>query len=246
MGAAQPGRSARPPQGGGVKNAVLMEIDGEPAGYALYRLNLEVGGRLLDRPHRCDRGDRRRHASRRRSSGACCSRWTGWRRARAYLLPVDHPLFHMLRYPRRMKMRMSDGLWVRLVDVGAALSARTYASDEPVVFEVDDPFLPDNSGRWRLADGQAERTDDEADLALDVGELGAAYLGGFTLRRARAGGARDGAAAKAPRGARTRSSAPSRSRGVRRFSSRNVKSPATLPSPMRPPFSARSARCSSV
>ena len=98
-------------------------------------------------------------------------------------------------------MRISDGLWVRLVDVGAALSARAYAATSPVVFEVEDPFLPDNSGRWRLADGKAERTEDEADLALDVGELGSAYLGGFAFGElVRAGVVselRDGAAARA-------------------------------------------------
>jgi predicted acetyltransferase len=100
---------------------------------------------------------------------------------KGYLLPVDHPLLHQLSYPRRMQMRVGDGLWVRLVDVGAALSARAYGSEEPVVFEVADAFLPENAGRWRLAAGKAERTDDEPDLALDVGELGAAYLGGFTF-----------------------------------------------------------------
>ena len=98
-------------------------------------------------------------------------------------------------------MRIGDGLWVRLVDVGAALSARAYGGDGPVVFEVEDPFLPENSGRWRLAGGKAERTEAEADLALDVGELGSAYLGGFTFGElVRAGVVReltDGGAARA-------------------------------------------------
>jgi predicted acetyltransferase len=187
-------------EGAGVKNAVLMEINGEPAGYALYRLNLkwEAGSSIghIDVIEAIADG-----------TAATQELWRlllemDWMAtARAYLLPADFPLFHMLRYPRRMKMRTSDGLWVRLVDIGAALSARTYASDEPVVFEVDDPFLPDNSGRWRLADGKAERTDDEADLALDVGELGAAYLGGFTfgelVRAGRVSELNDGAAWRA-------------------------------------------------
>ena len=29
-------------QGGGVKNALLLELDGKPAGYALYRVHIEV------------------------------------------------------------------------------------------------------------------------------------------------------------------------------------------------------------
>ena len=58
-------------------------------------------------------------------------------------------------------MRIGDGLWVRLVDVGAALSARAYGGDGPVVLEVEDSFLPENAGRWRIAGGTAERTEDE-------------------------------------------------------------------------------------
>ena len=45
--------------------------------------------------------------------------------------------------------------------------------------ELDDAFLPENAGRWRIAADGAERTEDEADLALGVGELGSVYLGGF-------------------------------------------------------------------
>jgi predicted acetyltransferase len=78
-------------------------------------------------------------------------------------------------------MRIGDGLWVRLVDVGAALSARAYGAEGSVVFEVEDAFLPENTGRWKLAAGKAEKTDEAADLALDVRELGATYLGGFTF-----------------------------------------------------------------
>ena len=47
------------------------------------------------------------------------------------------------------------------------------------MLEVDDSFLPENAGRWRVDGGTAERTDDEPDLALGVGELGSVYLGGF-------------------------------------------------------------------
>ena len=100
---------------------------------------------------------------------------------KAFLLPIDHPLLLQLVYPRRLQMRIGDGLWVRLVDVGAALSARAYGGEGPVVLEVEDAFLPENTGRWKVAGGAAERTDEAADLALDVGELGAAYLGGFTF-----------------------------------------------------------------
>jgi hypothetical protein len=39
--------------------------------------------------------------------------------------------------------------------------------------------MPENAGRWRIAADTVERTDDEPDLALGVGELGSVYLGGF-------------------------------------------------------------------
>ena len=167
-------------QGGGEKNVLLLELDGEPAGYALYRVftKFEAGSSVghVDVIEAL-------------ADGAVATREL-WRvllemdwmaTLKAYLLPIDHPLLQQLRYPRRMKMRIGDGLWVRLVDVGAALSARAYGGEGPVVFEVEDAFLPENTGRWRLAGGKAERTDEAADLALDVGELGAAYLGGFTF-----------------------------------------------------------------
>jgi predicted acetyltransferase len=106
----------------------------------------------------------------------------------AQLLPIDHPLFFLLAEPRRMRFRVGDGIWVRLVDVGEALSSRSYAGEDEVVVDVLDSFGPWNEGRWKLVGGVCERTDDDADLRCDVSALGSVYLGGFTfgeLRRAR-------------------------------------------------------------
>jgi predicted acetyltransferase len=99
-----------------------------------------------------------------------------------WLLPVDHPLFLLLARPNQARLRLGDGLWARLVDVGAALSARTYAGDGTVVLDVRDEVCPWNEGRWRIEGGEASRTDDAADLALDVADLGSVYLGGFSFR----------------------------------------------------------------
>lgn len=118
-----------------------------------------------------------------------------------WTLPVDHPLLHLLAEPRRMRLRIGDGLWVRLVDVGEALSARAYGGEGEVVFRVEDPFCPWNEGRWRLQGGEASRTRRSPDLALDVSALASAYLGGFTFGQlVRAGRAEElcpGAAARA-------------------------------------------------
>jgi predicted acetyltransferase len=120
---------------------------------------------------------------------------------RGYLLPIDHPLFLLLAEPRRLRYRVGDGLWVRLVDIGAALAQRGYAQGGAIVFDVRDEFIPENAGRWKLEDGAAARTDDEPDIRLDVRDLGSVYLGGFTfaeLQRAlRVEELRDGAVARA-------------------------------------------------
>ena len=119
----------------------------------------------------------------------------------ASLLPPDHALFFLLATPRRLRYRMGDSLWVRLVDVGAALSGRKYSADGAIVFDVRDEFCPWNEGRWKLEDGNAARTDDDADIALPVQSLGAAYLGGVPFAAlARAGRAeelKDGALVRA-------------------------------------------------
>ncbi|MFD7611974.1 GNAT family N-acetyltransferase [Streptomyces sp. NPDC059828] len=99
--------------------------------------------------------------------------------------PVDDPLLGMVSDIRRCDVRVRDSLHVRLVDVGAALAARTYQASVDVVFEVADAFCPWNEGRWRLTGdakgASCERTREAPDLALSVRELGAAYLGGVSL-----------------------------------------------------------------
>jgi len=105
----------------------------------------------------------------------------------ASLLPVDHPLFLLLANPRRLRFRMGDGLWVRLVDLGAALSGRAYSGEGSIVFEVRDALCAWNEGRWKLEGGAASRTDAAADIALDVHALGSAYLGAVSFAQLRDG-----------------------------------------------------------
>ncbi|MEU2915910.1 GNAT family N-acetyltransferase [Streptomyces massasporeus] len=99
--------------------------------------------------------------------------------------PVDDAWQYLVTDPRRCHPRVRDSLYVRPVEVGAALAARTYQTPVDVVFEVEDAFCPWNAGRWRLSGdakgASCERTADAADVALSVRELGAAYLGGVSL-----------------------------------------------------------------
>ena len=50
--------------------------------------------------------------------------------------PIDDPLLAMLADPRRAQPLVSDGLWVRLVDLPAAMVQRRYASAVDVVLDV--------------------------------------------------------------------------------------------------------------
>ena len=80
-----------------------------------------------------------------------------------------------------------DGLWLRLVDLEAALRARGYAEAEPVVLDVTDTVRPANAGRWSVG-SEPGRTDAEADVALDVADLASVYLGAFSFERLAAAG----------------------------------------------------------
>jgi predicted acetyltransferase len=101
--------------------------------------------------------------------------------------PVDDPLLSMLVDRRRARSYLTDGLWIRLINLPVALAGRQYASPLDLVLEVTDDLLPANSGRWRLAASQfgwpvsCERTTAAADIRLQVQVLGAAYLGGTRL-----------------------------------------------------------------
>jgi predicted acetyltransferase len=106
-----------------------------------------------------------------------------------YLLriqPVDSQLQWRLRDPRAYHSTgVWDFLWLRVMNTPAALSARTYATDDSLVLEIVDPFRPRGAaaGRFRLEGGPdgatcAKEKSARADLTMSVEALGSAYLGG--------------------------------------------------------------------
>ena len=172
--------------GAGPLNRALLELDGRAAGYALYRVA----------PH---------PAEFKRSLRVIEAQGLDLRATReiwrfllgvdlmdeieARLLPIDHPLWHLVARPNLLGMKLHDGIWVRPVDVGAALSNRSYAGDGRVTLEVvSDPLLEDNVGCWTIADGHARRTSRRPDVRLDVQALASVYLGGFTFAELARGG----------------------------------------------------------
>ncbi|KNB50751.1 GNAT family N-acetyltransferase [Streptomyces caatingaensis] len=108
-------------------------------------------------------------------------------KVRAWGRPLDDPL--LLLAADRDQVRVTQefpALWLRLVDVAAALEARSWAAPCDLVLDLTDATLPANAGRRRLTAGPAGATltptDAAPDLALDVRELAACYLGGTELR----------------------------------------------------------------
>jgi predicted acetyltransferase len=97
----------------------------------------------------------------------------------------DDPLQWRVNDARRLRRVALDGMWLRIVDVKAALESRTYSADGDLTVRVNDEFCPWNDGTYRLTveSGEATvaETDASPDLALDADALGAAYLGGVTF-----------------------------------------------------------------
>jgi predicted acetyltransferase len=166
-------------RGGGEMQCVVIESGRAVTAYALYRLNVAF-----------DRGVQTGSVEVIEAMGDSPEATrTLWRflldidwlaRVRAALLPIDHPLLLLAAEPRRLRVNVRDGLWVRLVDVERALSRRAYAAHDAVVVDVRDAFCPWNEGRWSIGASGVARANRPAELACDVTALGSVYLGGFT------------------------------------------------------------------
>jgi predicted acetyltransferase len=167
---------------GGPLNRALLELDGKPAGYALYRVAQDwTAGVSSGKVTIQEVITPTPEATRELWRWLLDFDWTS--QLTADLLPLDHPLFLLLAEPRRLKFQVNDGVWVRILDVQAALSARTFAGDDAVVLDVRDAFMPDTAGRYRVSADSVERTEADAEILLDISALGSVYLGGFTFRQ---------------------------------------------------------------
>lgn len=116
----------------------------------------------------------------------------------ADLRPIDDPLPWMVADRRGVEVMVHDHGWLRILDVPAALSARTYRAPLDLVLRVDDP-LGFAEGAWRLTvvDGSATVTaveSEAADVVLGVDTLSAVYVGGVSAVQLRAAGRMDATA----------------------------------------------------
>jgi predicted acetyltransferase len=105
----------------------------------------------------------------------------------ALFRPIDEPLALMLADGRRLAATPMEGMWLRLTDVGTALSRRCYPGNDRIILGVDDPFPEPSTTNWCLDAGpdgaRCEETAEPADLTLGAADLAAAYLGGTAFTR---------------------------------------------------------------
>jgi predicted acetyltransferase len=191
----------------GPKSLALLEVDGEPRAYAIYRIKADWDAR----------GPRHTLMAIEVIGLDAASEQAMWQwLLRIDLIgtvktsrgPVSHPLQLQLTEPRRLGVTINDGTWLRILDVDKALGARSYLGAGSLTFDLTDDYCPWNAGRWQLtvpgggatatvnavmagSTGTAATPDapgTEPDLALDVSALSGLYLGGFSFAElARAG-----------------------------------------------------------
>ncbi|MBA2488473.1 MAG: GNAT family N-acetyltransferase [Chloroflexi bacterium] len=170
-------------RGAGPRFLVLHEVDGSPEGYLDYRVKSdwdEVGSKssllvreLMPATTRSSR-----------ELWRFCFGHDLIATVKGGIQPPDHPLLLMLDEPRRLRLMAGDGLWLRILDVPAALKGRSYRTADSLTFELRDGFLPEQAGRWTLdTTGDAvsvARTEAVAEMTLDTTDLAAMYLAGFS------------------------------------------------------------------
>lgn len=109
-------------------------------------------------------------------------------------LSADEPLRWMIADPRAATVEIGDHQYVRILDVVAALEARSYAAAGRLALHVTDPLgiaggdvVLDVSvdGSARVTPGSA---DDAVHVTLGITELGALYLGEHSARTLRTAG----------------------------------------------------------
>jgi predicted acetyltransferase len=176
---------------GGPLTFALLSLDGEPAAYALYRVTQDWRtGVTAGSARVVEAVTPTPESARELWRWLLDFDWTS--QVVGGLLPLDHPLFLLLAESRRMAFTLNDGIWARLVDVGAALAARTYGGADEVVLEVVDDSDPGSPRRWRVGPQGAEPTTAAAGVRLAASALATVYLGGFTVSDlARAGHAEE-------------------------------------------------------
>ena len=105
-----------------------IELDGEPVGYAIYRIKSDWQDGFSQ--------------SQVQLVEAIATSPAATRELYRFIFGIDlvvrvqgrydpgSPLFLMVSDPRSLHLKVSEGLWLRFVDLEAALAGRTYAGDD--------------------------------------------------------------------------------------------------------------------
>jgi predicted acetyltransferase len=105
--------------------------------------------------------------------------------------PLDEAIRWRLADPRQLQVAaVEDRLYVRILDVPKALEARHYRQAGRLVFDLMGPSVDEGAvdpapGRWVLeadptgAACRRARPGEDADIRMEVTDLGSLYLGGF-------------------------------------------------------------------
>ena len=164
---------------------VLYQAGDNPSGFAIYRIKMDWDASGPNGTLRLEM-----------LVAATAEAYTAlWRhvldvdlmaRVSAEMRPLDEPLRFLLADSRQPKTRIEDGVWLRLVDVPAALTGRRYAVDGRLGLRVRDAFCPWNDGQYELIGGpdgaECRSNGSTPDLALDAADLAALFLGGNRFR----------------------------------------------------------------
>jgi predicted acetyltransferase len=164
--------------------AIYRSPGGQPEGYIYYKASQEWDGMIPKSELTVEEMVAVTPAAYHRIWQFCCEvDWVATVRARTR--SVEEPLPFLLTDGRTVRQTVrSDMIWLRPLDVPAALRARHYNCPGRVVLEVIDP-LEICSGRYALEAGPSgtycEPTGEDADITLPVSSLGSAYMNGTSL-----------------------------------------------------------------
>lgn len=168
--------------------------DGEPQGFAVYR--------LVENAHDFTEHELILHTLVAATTDAYAGLWRFLidmdlvAKISAHLRPIDEPLRWMMADFRAVRVSEFDHLWVRVLDVAAALGTRTYARADRLVLTITDP-LGFADGTWAIdvadsGEATVTATDEPADATMTVNALGSLYLGGVPARQLIATGSLSG------------------------------------------------------
>lgn len=98
-------------------------------------------------------------------------------------VPDDDPAQSLFLEPRALNKKVSDGLWLRIVDIDKTLEGRGYDHGGSVTLRVsDDDICPWNNGTWALdvkdGEGTVTKTSGAADIEIGITAL-ASLASGF-------------------------------------------------------------------